>query len=73
MRFARSATRRACRRPQGVLRGVVWAIRHPREGVDPDDRDFREVMAMARPYLGEVVGVFGDSTPLEGRESRTVY
>ena len=53
---------------------MVWAIRHPREGVvDPDDRDFREVMAMARPYLGEVVGVFGDSTPLEGRESRTVY
>jgi homospermidine synthase len=52
----------------GVLGGVVWAIRHPSQGiVDPDDMDFREVIEAARPYLGEMVGVFGDWTPLEGR------
>jgi homospermidine synthase len=52
----------------GVLGGVVWAMRHPRAGiVDPDDMDFREVLAVATPYLGEMVGVFGDWTPLLGR------
>ncbi|MGE0355686.1 MAG: homospermidine synthase [Burkholderiales bacterium] len=52
----------------GVLGGVVWAMRHPREGiVDPDDMDFREVLAVATPYLGEIVGVYSDWTPLERR------
>ncbi len=52
----------------GVLAGVVWAMRHPREGiVDPEAMDFREVLGVARPYLGEMAGVFGDWTPLEGR------
>jgi len=52
----------------GVLAGVVWAMRHPRRGiVDPDEMDFREVLDIARPYLGEMVGVFSDWTPLHGR------
>ena len=52
----------------GVLGGVVWAMRHPREGiVDPEDMDFREVLDVATPYLGEMAGVFSDWTPLEGR------
>jgi homospermidine synthase len=43
-------------------------MRHPREGiVDPEAMDFREVLGVARPYLGEMAGVFGDWTPLEGR------
>ena len=52
----------------GVLGGVVWAIRHPRAGiVDPEEMDFREVLAVATPYLGEMAGVYGNWTPLDGR------
>jgi homospermidine synthase len=52
----------------GVLGGVVWAMRHPRAGlVDPDEMDFTEVLAVATPYLGEMVGVYSDWTPLQGR------
>ena len=52
----------------GVLAGMVWAMRHPMAGIiEPEDMDFREVLAVARPYLGEMVGVYGDWTPLQGR------
>lgn len=52
----------------GVLGGVVWAMQHPERGiVDPDDMDFREVLDVAIPYLGEMAGVFSDWTPLSGR------
>jgi homospermidine synthase len=53
-----------------VLAGVVWAIEHPQEGVvEPEALDFARILEIARPYLGEVVGVFGDWTPLAGRET----
>jgi homospermidine synthase len=52
----------------GVLGGVVWAMLNPQAGiVDPDDLDFQQVLAVAAPYLGEMVGVYGDWTPVEGR------
>ncbi|MBU1237655.1 MAG: saccharopine dehydrogenase NADP-binding domain-containing protein [Gammaproteobacteria bacterium] len=52
----------------GVLGGVVWAMRHPAAGiVDPEEMDFREVLEVALPYLGEMAGVFTDWTPLHGR------
>lgn len=52
----------------GVLGGVIWAMRHPRAGlVDPDEMDFRQVLDVAEPYLGEMVGVYSDWTPLQGR------
>jgi homospermidine synthase len=35
--------------------------------VEPDDIDHRVVMEAALPYLGEVVGVWGDWTPLKDR------
>ena len=53
-----------------VLAGVVWALEHPRQGiVEPEEMDFERVLETARPYLGEVVGVRGDWTPLDGRET----
>ena len=53
-----------------VLAGVIWAIEHPGRGiVEPEEMDFARVLEIARPYLGEVVGVYGDWTPLDGRES----
>jgi homospermidine synthase len=54
----------------GVLSGVVWALNNPRAGiVEPDDIPADELLDVASPYLGEVVGVYGDWTPLEGRET----
>jgi homospermidine synthase len=52
-----------------VLAGVVWALEHPNEGIiEPEEMDFARVLDVARPYLGEMVGVHGDWTPLDGRE-----
>ncbi|MEM5276873.1 saccharopine dehydrogenase C-terminal domain-containing protein [Cupriavidus taiwanensis] len=49
----------------GILGGMVWALEHPRAGVvEPDDLDYETVLRVARPYLGEVAGVYGDWTPL---------
>jgi homospermidine synthase len=51
-----------------VLGGMVWAIENPWAGVvEADDIDHERVLEVARPYLGELVGVFGDWTPLQGR------
>jgi homospermidine synthase len=52
----------------GVLAGCVWVIRHPdRDVVEPDQLPFDEVLALARPYLGDIVGVYTDWTPLQDR------
>lgn len=52
----------------GVLAGMVWVLQHPQAGVlEPDDLDHEAVLAIASPYLGELVGVRGDWTPLQGR------
>ena len=52
-----------------VLGGMVWAIEHPRAGiVEPEELDFARVLEVAGPYLGDVVGVWGDWTPLDDRE-----
>lgn len=52
----------------GVLAGMVWALRNPRAGVvEPDDLDYKLVLEIAGPYLGELVGVYGDWSPLQGR------
>jgi len=43
-------------------------MEHPRAGIiDPDDMDFRRVLEIANPYLGKVVGIYSDWTPLNGR------
>jgi homospermidine synthase len=52
----------------GILGGMAWALRHPDAGlVEPDELDHRTVRETALPYLGEVVGVWGDWTPLRDR------
>jgi homospermidine synthase len=51
-----------------ALAGMIWAIRHPRAGiVEPDEIDFREVLEIQLPYLGPVVGVYSEWTPLVDR------
>ncbi|HML10552.1 MAG TPA: saccharopine dehydrogenase NADP-binding domain-containing protein [Stellaceae bacterium] len=52
-----------------VLGGMVWAIEHPRAGlVEPEELDFQRILEVAGPYLGDIVGVWGDWTPLNERE-----
>jgi homospermidine synthase len=53
-----------------VLGGLVWAIENPRAGlVEADYIDHERVLEVARPYLGDVVGVYTDWTPLAERET----
>ncbi len=53
----------------GVLAGMVWAILNPNAGlVEPDEIDHQLILEVSRPYLGEVVGVYSDWTPLRDRE-----
>ena len=51
-----------------ILGGIVWALENSNRGiVEPDEVDFRRVLEIASPYLGEVVGAYGDWTPLQDR------
>jgi homospermidine synthase len=51
-----------------VLAGVIWALENPRAGVvEPDEVSFGRMLQLTRPYLGELVGVYSDWTPLVGR------
>lgn len=51
-----------------VLAGMVWAIRHPGEGVvEADQLDHDEILDIAEPYLGPMVGAYSDWTPIDGR------
>ncbi|MCY1281870.1 Homospermidine synthase [compost metagenome] len=51
-----------------VLAGVVWAMRHPRRGIlEPEELPFADMLALIRPYLGEVAGFYADWNPLQDR------
>jgi len=52
-----------------IMAGMAWAMKHPQQGIlEPDDLPHEELLAMIRPYLGTVAGVFSDWTPLVDRE-----
>ena len=54
----------------GILGGIVWILRNPNAGVvEPDDIAYHEVLEIAAPYLGDLVGVYGEWTPLHQRTS----
>ncbi|GJD57598.1 homospermidine synthase [Methylobacterium dankookense] len=51
-----------------VLAGMVWALENPNAGiVEADEMDFRRCLEVQTPYLGPVVGVYTDWTPLADR------
>jgi homospermidine synthase len=53
----------------GVLAGMVWALQHPDAGVvEPEHLDHEAVLAIARPYLGDLAGHYSDWTPLQNRQ-----
>ena len=50
-----------------VLAGMVWALENPKAGiVEADEMDFRRCLEVQMPYLGPVIGVYTDWTPLDG-------
>jgi homospermidine synthase len=51
-----------------VVAGALWLIAHPDRGlVEPEDVDHEFVLDICRPWLGPVVGVRSDWTPLQMR------
>jgi homospermidine synthase len=51
-----------------VLAGMVWALENPKRGiVEADEMDYGRCLEIQRPYLGPIVGVYTDWTPLAGR------
>jgi len=51
-----------------VLAGMVWTLENPDRGiVEADEMDFGRCLEIQRAYLGPVVGVYTDWTPLTGR------
>ncbi len=51
-----------------VLAGMVWALENPTAGiVEADEMDYRRCLEVQTPYLGPVVGVYTDWTPLADR------
>lgn len=51
-----------------ILGAMVWAIQNPTRGlVDADEIDHQLLMDVAGPYLGDILGVYTDWTPIQGR------
>jgi homospermidine synthase len=51
-----------------ALAGIVWALENPRAWiVEPDEVDSDRIMEICRPYLGTLIGVYSDWTPLFDR------
>jgi len=51
-----------------VLAGMVWALENPNAGiVEADEMDYKRCLEVQTPYLGPVVGVYTDWTPLSDR------
>ena len=50
----------------GVVAAIMWMIEHPNKGVSvPDDLPHKEILAIAKPYLGTVVSEPYDWTPFK--------
>lgn len=53
-----------------ILGAMVWAFKNPKNGyTEPEELPFREVLEVAKPYLGPVVGVQSNWNPLQDRNS----
>lgn len=51
-----------------IIGAMQWAMQNPTAGiVDADEIDHQLLMKVARPYLGEILEVYTDWTPIAGR------
>jgi homospermidine synthase len=51
-----------------LLAGIVWMLKNPNKGyVEPDILPWREILEIAKPYLGPVASVPTSWTPLQDR------
>ena len=51
-----------------VLAGILYAIENPNQGImEADELPYEEIMAITDPYMGKMVGVWTDWTPLQNR------
>lgn len=65
-RHAPDANATAVQVAAGVLAAVLWIERNPRRGLCfPEDLPHEQILRCARPYLGRVVSVRSDWTPLQ--------
>lgn len=54
----------------GVISGAVWAMKHPTSGiVEAEEMNHDEILDIAEPYWGTLVGEYSDWTPIQGRNS----
>lgn len=54
----------------GIFSGVVWVLRNPDRGIiEPCDIDHQVILEMITPYLGEIVGIYSNWTPLKDRSN----
>ena len=52
----------------GVLAAILWAMRNPRQGLClPEDLPHDEILRDAAPYLGSIVSISSNWTPLSQR------
>lgn len=57
-----------------IVAAAIYAIKNPQSGFClPDDIDHKEILAIAKPYLGEFVSTPTDWTPLSGPNLHLVY
>ena len=48
--------------------GIIWAIENPQAGIiEPDEMPFKYILEIAAPYMGRMVGIYSDWTPLIDR------
>ena len=53
-----------------LLGAITWMLKNPSAGMlEPEDLPFQEVLEVAMPYLGPVVGVKSDWKPLDDQTS----
>lgn len=53
----------------GVISAVMWMIENPKKGFClPDDLPYEYVLKIAKPYLGSIISVQSDWTPLKNRQ-----
>ncbi len=51
-----------------VMAGVIWAMKNPARGViEPEEMPYDEILRICRPYMGNVIGAYGEWTPLKDR------